>query len=39
MEIKRWADGVQVTGPVDSLKLVGNWIHDNTDAGLQVDGA
>ena len=37
VEIKRWEDGVQVEGSVESLKLVGNWIHDNTDAGLQVD--
>ena len=36
-EIKRWKDGIQVEGDVISLKVVGNWIHDNTDAGLQVD--
>jgi hypothetical protein len=39
VEIKRWADGIQVAGAVTSLKVVNNWIHDNTDAGLQVDGA
>jgi hypothetical protein len=36
-EVKRWADGVQLLGDVTSFKVVGNWIHDNTDAGLQVD--
>lgn len=39
VEIKRWADGIQIAGAVTSLKVVSNWIHDNTDAGLQVDGA
>ena len=37
VEIKRWADGIQVAGAVTSLKVVNNWVHDNTDAGLQVD--
>ncbi len=32
-----WADGVQVAGAVESLKIVNNWMHNNTDAGLQVD--
>jgi hypothetical protein len=36
-EVKGWADGIQVAGAVISLKLTNNWIHDNTDAGLQVD--
>jgi hypothetical protein len=37
MEIKNWADGVEVAGSHESLKIVDNWIHLNTDAGLQVD--
>lgn len=36
-EVKGWADGIQVAGAVISLKIIDNWIHDNTDAGLQVD--
>ena len=36
-EIKNWADGVEVAGAHESLKLVDNWIHNNTDAGLQVN--
>ena len=36
-EVKGWADGIQVAGAVVSLKLIDNWIHNNTDAGLQVD--
>ena len=39
VEVREWADGVQVAGPVESLKIVGNWFHLNTDAGLQIDGA
>lgn len=37
VEVKDWADGVQLAGSVDSFKLVNNWLHSNTDAGLQVD--
>jgi len=36
-EIRSWQDGVQVAGDVASFKLVSNFIHDNTGAGLQVD--
>ncbi|MCA9937139.1 MAG: right-handed parallel beta-helix repeat-containing protein [Anaerolineales bacterium] len=36
-EILNWADGVQVEGDVTSFKLLSNYIHDNTDAGLQID--
>ncbi len=36
MEIKNWGDGVEVQGAHESLKIVDNWIHLNTDAGLQV---
>ena len=39
VEVRKWSDGVQVAGPVESLKIVGNWFHLNTDAGLQIDGA
>jgi len=37
VEVKRWQDGVQFAGAVESLKIIGNWLHSNTDAGLQVD--
>jgi hypothetical protein len=37
VEVKGWADGIQVAGPVVSLKITESWIHDNADAGLQVD--
>lgn len=37
VEVTEWADGVQVAGAVESLKIVNNWMHNNTDAGLQVD--
>lgn len=37
VEIKGWSDGVQVAGAVESLKIVNNWIHDNTYNGLLVD--
>jgi len=39
VEVKNWEDGVQVAGPVTSLKIVNNYIHNNDDAGLQVDAA
>jgi hypothetical protein len=39
VEVKNWLDGVQVASAVTSLKIVNNFIHDNTDAGLQVDAA
>ncbi|MBN1538148.1 MAG: right-handed parallel beta-helix repeat-containing protein [Anaerolineales bacterium] len=39
VEVTEWADGVQVAGAVESLKIVNNWMHTNTDAGLQVDAA
>lgn len=35
--VEGWEDGVQVASSVTSFKLVNNFIHDNTDAGLQVD--
>ncbi len=41
MQVKNWADGVQVAGVADgdieSLKIVNNWIHSNTGSGLLVD--
>lgn len=37
-EVREWLDGIQVIGNVTSLKVTGNWIHDNADTGLQVDG-
>ncbi len=37
VEVQRWADGVEVQDSVTSFKLIGNWIHTNSDAGLQVN--
>ena len=37
VEVREWLDGVEIEGSVASLKIVNNWIHDNADAGLQVD--
>lgn len=37
MEIRKWADGIQVQGGHISFKLVNSWLHLNTDAGLQLD--
>ncbi len=34
---QNWADGVEVAGSVESLKIMSNWLHDNTDAGLKFD--
>ncbi len=36
-EIANWADGIEVAASVTSLKVVGNWIHSNDDAGLQIN--
>ncbi|MCB8950810.1 MAG: right-handed parallel beta-helix repeat-containing protein [Ardenticatenales bacterium] len=36
-EILNWEDGVQVAADVTSFKLVSSYLHDNTDAGLQID--
>ena len=38
-EVQHWADGVELLGPVTSFKIVGNWFHDNTGSGLQVNSA
>ncbi len=37
VEVTDWADGVEVANSVTSFKLVNNWIHLNTDAGLQIN--
>lgn len=37
VEVREWANGVEVANSVTSFKLVNNWIHSNTGAGLQVD--
>jgi hypothetical protein len=37
VEVRGWEDGVQVEGSVNSLKLIGNFIHSNSDAAIQVD--
>lgn len=39
VQVTGWSDGVRVAGLVTSLKIVNNWIHTNTDDGLQVDTA
>jgi hypothetical protein len=39
VQVTNWLDGVQVSGAVESLKIVNNWIHSNSDDGLQVDAA
>ena len=39
VEVLNWEDGVEIAGDVTSLKVIGNYIHDNTDAGLQVDAS
>ena len=36
-EIRGWADGIEVASHVTNLKVVANWFHDNTDAGLQIN--
>ena len=36
-DVHQWADGVIVQGSVTSLKLVHNYLHENGDAGLQID--
>lgn len=36
-EVREWAHGVEVSGSVASLKIVGNWIHDNSGAGLKIN--
>lgn len=36
-EVKRWASAVELMGSVTSFKIVSNWFHDNTTAGLLVD--
>lgn len=36
-EIQRWSNGVQLLDDVVSFKIVGNWFHDNTGAGLLVE--
>lgn len=37
VEVRNWADGVEVEANVTSLKLFDNWFHSNADAGLQVN--
>lgn len=37
VEVREWADGVELAGSVTSFKLVNNWIHSNSGAGLQVN--
>jgi hypothetical protein len=37
VEITNWADGIEISADVTSLKVVGNYIHDNADAGWQIN--
>lgn len=37
VEVTGWANGVQITAPVTSFKMVGNYVHGNTNAGLLID--
>lgn len=37
VEVRKWADGVEIAGDVVSLKIVDNFIWDNADAGLQIN--
>jgi hypothetical protein len=37
VEVREWADGVEVAADVTSFKLFDNWIHSNADAGLQIN--
>ena len=37
IEVRKWNDGVRLTGDVVSLKIAGNWFHDNTDDGLSLE--
>lgn len=36
-EVKRWNDGIELLGTVTSFKVVGNWFHDNSASGIQLD--
>lgn len=36
-EITDWANGIEVAGDTTNLKIVGNWVHDNTANGLLID--
>jgi len=37
VEVREWANGVQLAGDVTSFKIVSNWIHSNTGNGLLID--
>jgi hypothetical protein len=37
VEVTGWLDGVHIQDPVESLKIIANWIHSNADNALQVD--
>jgi hypothetical protein len=37
VEVTGWEDGVEIQNSVASFKMASNWVHDNTDAGLQLD--
>jgi len=37
VEVLNWQDGLELMGSVVSFKVVGNWFHDNTESGLQIN--
>jgi len=37
VEVREWANGVELAGDVTSFKIVSNWIHSNTGNGLLID--
>lgn len=37
VEVREWANGIQVSGTHASFKMASNWIHDNVGAGLLTD--
>lgn len=37
VEVREWANGIQVSGNHASFKMASNWIHDNVGAGLLTD--
>lgn len=37
VEVREWANGVELAGDVTSFKIVSNWIHSNSGNGLLID--
>lgn len=36
-EVLHWKDGLELQGAAVSFKVVGNWFHDNSESGLQLN--